>query len=1090
MRATKGEDVARAIRLVACAAASVAVAWVGASSAWGSAGRVATAAPGGAGDAVSALSRPPVWRAARHAAAAADASGIVVSQVYGGGGNSGATYTNDFVELFNPTGAAVSLAGTSVQYASASGSTWQTTPLSGSISSHGYYLVQESQGAGGTTALPTPDASGSVAMSATAGKVALASSTTALSGTCPTGVADLVGFGTANCSETSPAPGLSNTTADLRAGGGCVDTNDNATDFAAGPPSPRNSASAANDCGGGGNAQPTISCGSALSTTAGTPASRPVTATDADGRVTSIAISSVSPSSGQSAFSIDGLTPASTAGGAATATLEVAGSLAPGTYTVQLQTANDDAPPQTGTCSLTVTAAAAPSVLPIGTVQGSVPDSADGSTFASPYVGQTVTVQGVVTELTFDGGYHGFYLQNTVAEADADPNSSDGVFVFMSTFTDLVNGYVPVVGDDIRLTGKVSEYYDQTELGPASATKIGTGLVTPFVADPPSDSADAARYWERREGMQATVATGSVVDSPRHFYASSSDTEFYAIAPDAPVALRTDPYARRAFRDAHPLDDQPGTFDNGNGYRILITDEGVKAGDPNAQLPAVHTFQTISAPVSGGVYYDFGSYSVSVATQPQVADGVDPAENDPPQAFDRSQAYSVANFNMDNLYDYHDDPFDGCDFTGNPGCPGVSPPFDYPPASDAEYQQRETEIAHQIVTDLHAPDVIVVAEAEDQDICTVQSWQLVCGTTNDADGKPDVLQELAIHVHSLGGPAYDAANDRDGADARGIVSGFLYRTDRVSLLAPGATDPVLGSTPAVQYRGTPLGYDTQVQNPKALNAVLPSDVDLSTGHDGSNVFTRAAQVAHFRIAPAVLGGSPAEIWVIANHFTSGPDADIGQRHEQAAYNAALVKAIQSGNAQAKVMVAGDLNDYPRPDDPIPPSVGGPSDQLAPLYDAGLKDLYDTVLANQPSSAYSYVYEGQAQDLDHQFVTPSFFAGLQAVNEAHVNSDWTLGVAGDDRGTSDHDPMVSRWALQTGVTYDGVCDLVRQYTDDVRLQTTICNLLAKAEQDAANGRHAQKALDLVAVRAAIRVGVADGALSRQEDVELTKLLAGL
>ena len=109
---------------------------------------------------------------------------------------------------------------------------------------------------------------------------------------------------------------------------------------------------------------------------------------------------------------------------------------------------------------------------------------------------------------------------------------------------------------------------------------------------------------------------------------------------------------------------------------------------------------------------------MSAASQPQVVEGADPAQNDPPQSFDRSQAYSIANFNMENLYDYRDDPNDGCDFFGNSGCPGVSPPFDYPPASDAEYQQRESEIAHQVVVDLHSPDVIVVAEAEDQDICT------------------------------------------------------------------------------------------------------------------------------------------------------------------------------------------------------------------------------------------------------------------------------------------------------------------------------------------------------------------------------------
>jgi hypothetical protein len=118
--------------------------------------------------------------------------------VYGGGGNSGATYTNDFIEVFNPTPTATSVAGYSVQYASSTGSTWQVTNLPNVTLQPGQYLlVQESQGAGGTTPLPTPDASGNIAMSATAGKIALVSATTALSGTCPTtNVVDLVGDGT------------------------------------------------------------------------------------------------------------------------------------------------------------------------------------------------------------------------------------------------------------------------------------------------------------------------------------------------------------------------------------------------------------------------------------------------------------------------------------------------------------------------------------------------------------------------------------------------------------------------------------------------------------------------------------------------------------------------------------------------------------------------------------------------------------------------------------------------------------------------------------------------------------------------------
>src|SRR5687768_13456695 len=96
-------------------------------------------------------------------------STIVISQVYGGGGNSGATLRNDFIELFNRGTSPVSLSGWSVQYASSAGTTWQKTDLSAVTLQPGqYYLIQEAQGAGGTTNLPTPDATGAIAMSATA----------------------------------------------------------------------------------------------------------------------------------------------------------------------------------------------------------------------------------------------------------------------------------------------------------------------------------------------------------------------------------------------------------------------------------------------------------------------------------------------------------------------------------------------------------------------------------------------------------------------------------------------------------------------------------------------------------------------------------------------------------------------------------------------------------------------------------------------------------------------------------------------------------------------------------------------------------
>jgi len=178
-------------------------------------------------------------------------TGVVISQIYGGGGNTGAPWHNDYIELFNLGGVTVDLTGWTVQYASSAGTTWATTALSGSIPPGGYYLVQQAPGAGGGAALPTPDATGTTAMSLSSGKVALVSNATALSGACPAGgaIVDLVGYGTgASCSETAPAPTLSNTSAALRISSGCTDTDDNASDFEELAPAPRNSASPTHGC--------------------------------------------------------------------------------------------------------------------------------------------------------------------------------------------------------------------------------------------------------------------------------------------------------------------------------------------------------------------------------------------------------------------------------------------------------------------------------------------------------------------------------------------------------------------------------------------------------------------------------------------------------------------------------------------------------------------------------------------------------------------------------------------------------------------------------------------------------------------------
>lgn len=180
---------------------------------------------------------------------------LVISQVYGGAGCGTAgcsTYKNDFIEIHNNSASPVSLSGYSVQYGAPTGTSWQVTPLSGTIAPWGYYLIAEGGGPNGVNDIPTADDIGTIAMSATNGKVALLNTTTTLSGAAPTGsqILDFVGYGsTANANEggvNAPAPSV--TTAVFRLNGGCTDTQNNGNDFTAAAVNPRNFAMVTYSC--------------------------------------------------------------------------------------------------------------------------------------------------------------------------------------------------------------------------------------------------------------------------------------------------------------------------------------------------------------------------------------------------------------------------------------------------------------------------------------------------------------------------------------------------------------------------------------------------------------------------------------------------------------------------------------------------------------------------------------------------------------------------------------------------------------------------------------------------------------------------
>ncbi|MFC4933153.1 ExeM/NucH family extracellular endonuclease [Massilia sp. GCM10023247] len=399
---------------------------------------------------------------------------VVISQLYGGGGSTTSKWSRDFVELFNRSGAPVSLKGMSLQYQSAAGTTWQAGALPDVTLQPGQYFLVAS-----TTPGPAGDDIGPLdhtwgaALSATTGKVALASIAKAM--TSPTGeaIVDLVGFGTANHFETAVAPAPSVVNSLHRAALGCTDTDNNAADFTAGPvDGPRRSTSPLNACVPAGPVVQAIvtDCPASLQAEQGVGASAQLAARDGD----SVVNSAVIESGAVAGIRLDGFTAASGAGASASARLLVDAGVAAGNYPVKVSFGNNDG--QSASCTVAVRVAGQ---LSIPQIQGAGAKTA--------YANTVQTTQGVVTALVGSG----YFLQDP--KGDNDPATSDAIFVFGSSAG-------LAVGDLVKITGTVIEYTPSganrsyTEFKDVSAlAKLGSGYsIAPTNVEMPN--ADLARF--------------------------------------------------------------------------------------------------------------------------------------------------------------------------------------------------------------------------------------------------------------------------------------------------------------------------------------------------------------------------------------------------------------------------------------------------------------------------------------------------------------------------------------------------------------------------------------------------------------------
>lgn len=906
--------------------------------------------------------------------AQAVSTSIVISQVYGGGGNAGSTWTNDFIELHNVSNAPVSVAGWSVQYASATGTAWQVTNLSGSIPAGGYYLVQEAVGAGGTTPLPTPDATGTIPMSATAGKVALVNSTVALTGACPTGanIIDFAGFGTtANCFEgTGPTPAPSNTTAVIRAGSGCTDTDQNATDFTAVTPAPRNSATPVFTCGGGGT--PTLNIND-VALAEGNAGTTTFTFT--------VSLTSPAPGGGVT-FNIQ------TADGTATVADNdyqpkalTGQTIAAGntTYTFDVLVNGDLTPETNETFFVNVTSIVGANA---GDVQGQGTINNDeititrihdiqGNGSLSPVVGQTITTQGIVTATKNNG----FFIQEPDAGVDADPNTSEGIFVFTSSAPPVG----AAVGNSVNVGGTIQEFIPTAAPHQQPVTEIVTPTVT---VNSTGNSLPAAititgadttpnnmENLERFEGMRVHVDTLLVV-AP----SGGSITEASATVTSTGLFFGVLPGVPRPFREPGvdaSLDLPVGApvtvprWDT-NPERLRI-DSDVQPGTTAIDVAAGTTITNITGPLD----YAFVTWTIYPDPSTPGTVGTQPTARAVPDA--NPNELTVASFNMQRFYDTVNDP-NTSDVV----------------LSQAAFDGRLNKASLVIRNVQRMPDVIGIAEMEN--LSTLQA--VATKVNNDAVA---AMQPNPNYV------AYLA----EGNDVGGIDVGFLVKSSKVSVVDV-----------------TQLGLATTYVNP---NNGMPELLN-----DRPPLVLRAT-------IPNPLGGAPLGFTVIANHLRSLSGVDDPtdgnrirtKRREQALFLANLIQTRQTNDPNEAIITVGDMNAFQFNDGYVD-SVGiikgtpAPADQVT-LFGADVVNPDQVALADTLplSERYSYTFDGSAQVLDHIIVNQAALRRLNRFHYARFNGDFPVKLYQDfnrPERLSDHDSPVAYFTLGSRINnradYDG------------------------------------------------------------------------
>ncbi|KAI4599273.1 hypothetical protein KJ359_002232 [Pestalotiopsis sp. 9143b] len=582
----------------------------------------------------------------------------------------------------------------------------------------------------------------------------------------------------------------------------------------------------------------------------------------------------------------------------------------------------------------------------------------NGNKFLSSYNGQAVTnVTGIVTAK----GPSGLWIRSV--EKGTDPKVSDAIYVYGSA---LASNTSIATGDVIVLNGKVSEYrsastylYLTEIISPVVTAILETGqTVEPLVIGTDTLSPPTGQYTSLDDGDVFGVPNNQSLLSVVN---PELDPEKYGldfweslvgqlVTVESPVAASKP----NQYGDQWVVGSWAKTGENARGGLTITSKDGnpetIRIGDPldGTDNPSDSKLGDKFDDITGIVTQVYGFYHILPLTNITVVESLSPSLPDPTTFTSDGvcSGLTVADYNVENFA-----------------------PSDTAHVSD---------VAHHIVDYLLTPDLLFIQEIQDND-----------GETDDGVVESDVtLSTLTAAIADLSGVAYNytyiaPVDDEDGGAPGGNIRvAYLFRPDVLQLRNP---NPGNATTANEVLAGPELKYNPGRIDP--TNAAWDDSrkplVAAWETLDGNNTFFTV------NVHWASKGGSSS----IQGDARPPVNGVVAARQQQAEVTAAFVAQILAEDPEAKIIVAGDFNEYP---------VVKPIEDFLSL--SGLEDL-DVAAGIPEAERYTYLYDMNSQELDHVFVSPAVAAAAPQFEHVHVNT-W---VSYDDQ-VSDHDPSVGKFDL--------------------------------------------------------------------------------